>query len=325
VSVRALAIVIVVAGCTSGDKPARKRDAGAAVALADAIAIPDAPIDSAPVDPNWATRFDFDGDGAVDPITNTFSGGAHCCYKVAVALSKTGRAIALPFELDGGYVRGLDLSQPASFDVERDSDGVAALRMRIATYAGRAQPIPQQWVRTYGIHSHSIRVVLRDGAPRVENVMGSCAHALDQLAKVEVTGWDGLPRCDEAELVDFLDAARSGLERTFGTERRIASTKHRIVDLDAGRELVLVFDRDLVRVDLDHVAPASAIVEAFGPPDARLPYTMWGTTHRTGQWVWPGRGLVVYVDPSGTTVHHLGVFTPTDLATYRRSLAWPVQ
>jgi hypothetical protein len=39
--------------------------------------------------------------------------------------------------------------------------------------------------------------------------------------------------------------------------------------------------------------------------------------------VWPARGVAVYVDPNNATIHHVAVFTPTKLATYKRDLAWP--
>lgn len=46
---------------------------------------------------------DLDGDTLPDPITWTFTGGAHCCYEPTVALSRTG-AVKLPVALDGGVV-----------------------------------------------------------------------------------------------------------------------------------------------------------------------------------------------------------------------------
>jgi len=320
VALRLLVLALALAACTSKPQPHAKRDAPIA---ADAALAAAAPIDAPFADPSWATRFDFDGDHVPDPIVSSFSGGAHCCYKLSVELSQTHRVVALPFELDGGYVRGLDLSQPDNFHVEVGPDGIAALRMHIANYAGRGDPLPLAWVRAYGIHSHWIRVSMRDGTAHVDNVMWSCTTALDHLSRLDLEAWDGLPPCTRLELADFLDRARFGLERALGTSQRMANTKHVVVGLDASHELALAFDSDLVRVDVDHATPSAPILEAFGPPDVRLPYTIWGTTHRTGQWVWPARGLVVYVDLTGTTVQHVGVFAPTDLVTYRRDLAWP--
>ena len=319
---------MLLVACSSREQAvvSSKHDAAVVAHTADAGVADTATIDAVPGagDPHWAKRFDFDGDHIPDEIASTFSGGAHCCYTLSVKLSQSGRVVAVPFELDGGYPGGLDLSQPGNFHVELGADGVASLWMRIASYGARSEAIPLAWVRDYGIHSHLIRVELRGGTLHVDNVMPDCAAALDQLAHFDVAAWDALPRCTLVELANHLDpSARSGLERKLGAAQHVVRTKHVIVDLDASRELVLAIDRDLVRADFDDTQPAASIVDVLGPPAARLPYTLWGFTHPSGQWVWPARGVVAYIDPNGTTVHHIGVFTPTDLASYRRDLAWP--
>ena len=133
-------------------------------------AIPDFPPDRVVVtEPDWTERFDFDGDGLRDRVVVSFSGGAHCCYTVAVETSR-GRRVAIPFELDGGYVGGLDLSRPDHFGVVVDAGGVASFAMEIATYNGEALPIPRAWKRRWGIASHRIRVHLRDGRLRVRSL-----------------------------------------------------------------------------------------------------------------------------------------------------------
>jgi hypothetical protein len=47
---------------------------------------------------------------------------------------------ALPFELDGGYPGGLDLSQPERFAVTTAPLGAARLVIEVATYGGEPQP-----------------------------------------------------------------------------------------------------------------------------------------------------------------------------------------
>ena len=124
----------------------------------------------------------------------------------------------------------------------------------------------------------------------------------------------------------------AGLDRELGTAHRRCSTE-RAVDLALGRgsEVTFTLDTlDVVRADFDTTnsnfeatTKADDAVEVLGPPEAKLPYSLWGFTHATGQWVWPSRGIVIYVDPKNTTIEHVGVFAPTDLATYRSQLAWP--
>jgi hypothetical protein len=87
---------------------------------------------------DWASCFDLDGDGRADQIEVGFSGGAHCCYTIGVELA-SGKRIALPFELDGGYARGFDLSQPGRFAIRPGPE----LEMLIGTSgaAGEGDPL----------------------------------------------------------------------------------------------------------------------------------------------------------------------------------------
>lgn len=296
----------------------------------------DAPIDAsmpfpAQTDPGWNTRFDFDGDGVKDPVAVAYSGGAHCCYTLSVSLSKYHRVVTLPFELDGGYTTGLDQSQPGSFSIQTDKAGVSNFWMRIASYSGRSEEIPLSWVRTYGIHSHWIRVDLRTGAIRVENMMWDCETALDHLSKLDFMSWDGFSAaCRDIDLAEHLKgSSRLGLDRTLGANHLMRS-REVIVDADKALAFQFALSRHsvedlVVRVDFDHEELAAYYVNIFGLPEARLPYKLWGFTHPTGQWVWPARGIVVYVDPQNRTVHHVGVFAPTDLKTYRDNLEWPAR
>lgn len=112
---------------------------------------------------DWTRSHDFDGDSRPDAITYTFSGGAHCCYRFTITPSSTGKEVTIPFELDGGYVGGLDLSQPERLTIVRDARGVAELRMEIATYSGQPSPLPKAWRRTFGIRTHHVTVSLPGG------------------------------------------------------------------------------------------------------------------------------------------------------------------
>ena len=108
---------------------------------------------------------DLDGDGRLDRIDLSFTGGAHCCYRVAVHLSSTGADIALPFQLDGGGPGPRD-----TLDVgDHDGDGASDLRMTIETYNGERLPIPRRWKRRYGIRTHTILVSFRRGRLRVRD------------------------------------------------------------------------------------------------------------------------------------------------------------
>src|SRR5262249_12477070 len=84
-------------------------------------------------DHGWHDAYDLDGDGQRDRIQYEFSGGAHCCYQVGVTLSSNGKTVMVPFRFDGGYVGGLDLSQPNRFTVRTTDHGLPELIMEIET------------------------------------------------------------------------------------------------------------------------------------------------------------------------------------------------
>jgi|GEM_PF-2743924 len=122
---------------------------------------------------NWLNEFDFDGDSINDQIYFDFSGGAHCCYKISIVLTSTSTEIKFPFEMDGGYIGGVDNSQPDQFDIrDIDSDGLPEIVMRIQTYNGLSDTIPAEWHTEYGIKSNLIvieytggQIITRDYKP----------------------------------------------------------------------------------------------------------------------------------------------------------------
>ncbi len=124
---------------------------------------------------SWRVRFDFDGDGRKDEVVTAFSGGAHCCYTIGVRLARDGRLRRLPFELDGGYVRGLDLSRPEHFNIaDYDGDRRPELCMVIQTYNGRPTPIARAWRRRFGVQFNRVLVSFVRGRTDVRDYRCGC-------------------------------------------------------------------------------------------------------------------------------------------------------
>lgn len=275
--------------------------------------------------PRWQERFDFDGDGRPDRVEVDFSGGAHCCYRIAVTLGD-GKRIELPFELDGGYVGGLDLSQPDRFDVLVGADGRAALRVEIATYDGEPRPIPPAWTKELGVRSHRIAVRFDGSRPHVANLGWRCDMALVAVKHRTWAAWEGLPEdCTLDKIMDVLLGAR---------------ISHEPVLLGAGRGPAVLVRLELASSQEPHLdvavaggsvvclspAPGSgldpnALGQAFGESALQLDLSGSGG-HR--DWVWPARGLSVRTDRGGRAVG-LTLFAATDLDRYRREVAPPVR
>ena len=108
-------------------------------------------------DTTWLNQFDIDGDGIKDHIYFDFSGGTHCCYKINIVLSSDKKERKFPFEMDGGYVWGVDNSQPEQFNIQDiDGDGLPEILMKIQTYNNVSNSMPAKWLTEYGIKSNYI-------------------------------------------------------------------------------------------------------------------------------------------------------------------------
>lgn len=107
---------------------------------------------------NYLQNRDFDGDGQEDYLIFSYSGGAHCCYSLSLAISSLGDTINYPFDMDGGYGFGIvDGSNHDQFDIDDyDADGLDEIFMGISTYNGEISAIDEAWTKEYGIHSNYI-------------------------------------------------------------------------------------------------------------------------------------------------------------------------
>lgn len=174
---RIAAAALALVACQSEPSSPARAIAGPATAASAAASLPapgsaEPAFDATARRSGWQRAFDLDGDGLDDTIHVDFSGGAHCCYQVSVTLTSTGATIHVPFQLDGGYIGGLDLSQPDRFDVRRIEGPLPEIVMEIETYNGEGRPLPEEWKRRYGISTHRISLSFSGGKLRVRDVPG---------------------------------------------------------------------------------------------------------------------------------------------------------
>ncbi|MCI5058436.1 MAG: hypothetical protein MRY83_20155 [Flavobacteriales bacterium] len=100
---------------------------------------------------------DLDGDKLADAISFDYSGGAHCCYKMTLKLTTQKTEISFPFQMDGGYMYGVDGTYHDKFRVEDfDHDGRDEIFMKIESYNYELYDIPKKWTRKYGIKTNYI-------------------------------------------------------------------------------------------------------------------------------------------------------------------------
>lgn len=117
----------------------------------------------------WRDAYDLDGDGKNDRIVSEFTGGGHCCYRIGAVLSSTGTSVVFPFDMDGGYPRGLDLSQPDQFTIRTRNRGLPEIVYQIATYNGEPQPLDPDGTKHWDIRSHRIVLCFAGGNPQAHD------------------------------------------------------------------------------------------------------------------------------------------------------------
>jgi len=137
------------------------------LAAAALVAVRLAHADTSAGPADWRRATDLDGDGKPDEILVESSGGAHCCYTIAARLTSTRATVRVPFEIDGGYVGGLDLSRPEHFALHRASDGAAELLFD-------AEGPPAR--RRVAVRFTGGKLTVRDAPPRCDTEAALRAH-----------------------------------------------------------------------------------------------------------------------------------------------------
>lgn len=122
---------------------------------------------------NYLENRDFDGDNKSDYIYFSYSGGAHCCYRMNLKLSSKKDTIHYPFEMDGGYSFGIvDGSQTNQFEIKDfDKDGLPEIFMCISSYNGETFKIDPKWTEEFGIKTNRILFDFHDRAVRLSDYM----------------------------------------------------------------------------------------------------------------------------------------------------------
>jgi antitoxin component YwqK of YwqJK toxin-antitoxin module len=110
-------------------------------------------------DLDYLTKHDLDGDDINDTITFDYSGGADCCYTMNIRLSCDSIVRKFPFEMDGGYLFGVDNTQPNQFRiVEGGRYRSPYVYMKIANYNNLTRKKRREWKKTYGIKTDQVQL-----------------------------------------------------------------------------------------------------------------------------------------------------------------------
>lgn len=301
------------------------------------------PIEADAAAESWQGQYDFTGDGVRDRIEVSYSGGAHCCYTLAMVDGRSGAREALPFELDGGYPRGLDLSQPERFAVvaaaesAESAEAAAAsasakapprLELEIATYNGEPEALPADGFGL-GVKSHRIAVSFVRGI-EIENLGWRCERALMVIQRRSWSAWEGLAAdCELGAVLAALDAvpaaARPG---TLGAAQRPV-TVHRAERVEDGVALVAYTERNTTAAN---ASPPSGLakprllrLDLLSPELAAASMAAWSASapEVSGTWRYWRNGLAVTVPRKSSAPTVLTLVAAGELQGFLRELASP--
>ena len=150
----------------------------------------------------------------------------------------------------------------------------------------------------------------------------SYAAALRTFANREFSGWTGLPpSCSLEEVTQHFPLLNDGvgLARLGRRKRQFRMLVVEGYDhpcriwLDGPQVLMLDVQYPTFLPDV------TVLLNGLGEPEAKLDY-VWGTLPiERGEWVYPNRGLTLFVTPSNLSVLHLAVYLRTTLQTYEEN------
>lgn len=152
-----------------------------------------------------------------------------------------------------------------------------------------------------------------------------CREAWRTIKDREFHAWDGVPAaCDYADFDDAFERLRD--ERgggTLGGAKRRAHFRMHVAD--GFPEPLQVWFRDdrLLLIEIPHPAlpyPVEDLLDRLGEPDARWDYDFDVMTVDGGAWIYPSRGLALFLDPAHETVVRISLFRSCSLDEYAETL-----
>lgn len=150
-------------------------------------------------------------------------------------------------------------------------------------------------------------------------------EVLTALVALELNDWAGLHQdtaLDHARQVFDIDEEWCGTGRLGSEGKKTVWYSVSTGGFPEGLRL-WVSDGDLILVDAPHPGlPGSLddLLAALGPPQERLDSYLGTLLIEKSEWVYPGRGLTVFVNPANRRLLRIAVYRPVSLSEYRENL-----
>lgn len=149
----------------------------------------------------------------------------------------------------------------------------------------------------------------------------TCDEARMAIETRRFLGWSGLPAdCSTDAMFGVTFVPDDWPERMLGTE----ATRWHILDTP-GYYRPMVSARNGIVVLFDGMNPEldggwARLAKDLGEPETKLEWMDSGVSTPAGEWVYPARGITVFLDTQTNTPRHLAVYAPSTLDVYERAL-----
>ena len=158
-----------------------------------------------------------------------------------------------------------------------------------------------------------------------EKLHNLCSEAWSMITGRDYRNWNGLPH--SCSYSDF-DAAFSRLRDEYGlgtlgsANRRVMYRTH-IANGYPDNLKVWFQENSILLIEIKYPIlpyPSEVVLEHFGPPDIKLDYQLDIMPVSHGAWVYPNRGLTLFLDSSHTKLMGIALFHSCNIAYYLEQL-----
>lgn len=153
-----------------------------------------------------------------------------------------------------------------------------------------------------------------------------CKSALEAITSRRVEDFRGLPGCRLGDVEKAFKSPASAKRHTkLGDRGRAASFVNFMVD-GYGEPVSAWYDGDSVfMISIEHpelAEPTSEVLQSLGEPAGKFDFSVNDAVRiEAGVWVWPDRGLALYVNPKKDNyLFRLAVFASTTLDDFAQNL-----
>ena len=162
------------------------------------------------------------------------------------------------------------------------------------------------------------------------NMPNTCQAALKAIAVRDFRTWHGLPQdCSYAEFdARFARMSDGHAVGNLGrTARMVSYRTHVVSGYKTG--VHAWFEDDIIQLielnfpSLPH--PSSELSRSLGPAAAKIDYNLDIAVIPGGAWIYPNRGIALFVDGPLGEVMKIGVFHPCDLEYYLDSIHYDAE